>query len=81
MAESAYYNSNYHVFRKENNPNRLLASFSLYKLLNGANIFPYDHRPPYPILNQKPTTADILNNINRSDLALYAAHLALGKIK
>ena len=51
MQDVSYFNQNYHIFRKESSPNRLLASFSVYKTINGTNVWKYDERPPYPILN------------------------------
>jgi len=78
MSRDDYYNPDYHVFRKENNPNRLFASFSVYKQIKSINWWAYDDRPPYPILNSKPSVHEVISNINRSDVLLYAAHLALG---
>jgi len=79
MSDDLYFNPNFHVFRKEKNPNRLFASFSIYRSIKGINFWKYDDRPPYPILNSKPQLAEVVSNINRSDVILYAAHLALGK--
>lgn len=79
MASESYFNQNYHIFQKESNPNRLFASFSIFKTIKGVNIFNYDERPPYPILNSKPHFWEVVNNMNKSDFVLYFSTLALGK--
>lgn len=76
--ESALFNQDYHVFRKENNLNRLFSSFSIFKVIRGNNIYKYEQRPPYPVLIGNPTFNDVLMNINKSDFVLYAFMLGLG---
>ncbi len=78
MAEGNFFNRDYHVFRKEFNPNRLFASFSIYKSIKGVNVFHYEDRPPYPILNPRPDFYNIVANVNKSDVTLYLTHLGLG---
>ena len=73
-------NPEFHVVAQDRDPTRLLASFSVFKTFNGSNIIKYEQRPPYPILNGKPTLRDVLNNVNKSDVFLYFSLLGLGNI-
>ena len=71
-------NPDFHVVRPDRDPSRLFASFSVFKVFNGSNMIRYEERPPYPIINGKPTVRDIVNNINKSDVALYFSMLTIG---
>ena len=71
-------NPEYHISHKDRDPSRLFASFGIFKTFNSSNQVGYNERPPYPILNGKPTIRDILSNINKSDICLYFATVGLG---
>jgi hypothetical protein len=66
------------VIAKDRDPSSLFASFSVFKSFNGSNTVRYEERPPYPIINAKPTVREILWNINKSDICLYFSILGLG---
>ncbi len=78
MIDQSIVNPEFHVIAKDRDPSRLFASFSIFKSFNGSNNVNYEERPPYPIINAKPTVREILKNINKSDVCLYFFILGIG---
>ena len=73
-------NPDFHVVNPDRDPSRLFASFNIFKAFNNSNGIGYEERPPYPILNSKPTVRDLINNVNKSDICLYFSMLGIGNI-
>ena len=71
MIDQSLINPEFHLIAKDRDPSSLFASLSVFKCFNGANMFRYEERPPYPIINAKPTVRDLMMNINKSDVFLY----------
>jgi hypothetical protein len=78
MAEYLYYNNKYHLINPSANPNGWLASFALFKSFAAVNVVPYEKRPPYPILIDRPTMSQIVANLNKSDVLMYFFIMGVG---
>jgi hypothetical protein len=76
MAEHMYFNNKYHIVKPGVNPNSLFASFNVFKSLGSTNIIAFAHRTPYPILISNPSFKQVLGNLNKSDLLVYASIFA-----
>ena len=80
MINDTFINPDFHIVRKDRDPSRLFASFSVFKTFNGSNMIRYEERPPYPIINSIPSIRDVMNNINKADVMLYFSMLGIGNI-
>jgi hypothetical protein len=69
---------NYYIIRQDKRPDRLFASFNIFKSLRATNIYKFDERPPYPILNDRPTVKQVISNLNKSDFMVYLAFFGAG---
>ena len=78
MAEHMYFNNKYHIVKPGVDPNSLFASFNVFKSISSTNIVPFAHRPPYPILISNPSFRQVVGNLNKSDLLVYAAVFSTG---
>jgi hypothetical protein len=38
-------------------------------------------RPPYPIINDNPTTLDVIKNLNTADIGIFCAFALIGKLR
>src|SRR5436305_2065581 len=70
----------YYIVRPDKRPDRLFASFNIFKSLRATNIYKFDERPPYPILNDRPTVKQVMMNLNKSDFMVYLAFFGAGLI-
>ncbi len=78
MIDQSIVNPEFHVIANDRDPSSLFASFSVFKTFNLSNTVKYEDRPPYPIINAKPTVRELLKNINKSDVCLYFFILGIG---
>jgi len=56
----------------------LFGGLNLTKKRSGRAFLQVGERPPYPIINDNPTTLDVVHNLNRADLGLFLAFALIG---